>query len=514
MRFAWLCVLLFLALPVRADGSTCLQGTVRLAGGEGLAGVAVSDGRQVVTTGADGHWRLPAVAGGPVFVIKPAGYALPARADGLPDFWRSGADAEGCDFELLPAVTDDRAGSALDVLVFSDPQTANLREVGYYRDAIVAPLHGSQGARLGVTLGDVTNDVPALYPALNEATTSLGVPWLHVAGNHDLDFEVEQDRGSLRSFREVYGPDTFAWEEPEAVFIGLDNVIYQPGQRPAYTGGLRPEQFEFLEAWLPTLSADRLLVLMVHIPLFDTAPGRETFRHADRERLFALLQRFPKLLVLSGHRHTLQHVFHGPDAGWHGASPLHEFNVGAASGAFWSGVAGSDGIPDSTMSDGTPSGYARLTVDDTGDYRLSWHRAGHYRTDDPAFTDVMALHAPRALRRGAYPAWGVYANVYMGLEDTRVEFRVDEGEWRPMQRAAAPDPRLLVENVRDDLATELRGYDRSPEAQPSTHLWRGALPTDLDAGEHRVEVRAFDRWQGEQRAVTSYRLVERAPPGE
>jgi hypothetical protein len=63
-----------------------------------------------------------------------------------------------------------------------------------------------------------------------------------------------------------------------------------------------------------------------------------------------------------------------------------------------------------------------------------------------------------------------------------------------------------VENMRDDVADALRGYDRSPEAEASPHLWRGALPTDLPEGEHAVEVRAFDRWRGERSARTSYRL--------
>ena len=68
-----------------------------------------------------------------------------------------------------------------------------------------------------------------------------------------------------------------------------------------------------------------------------------------------------------------------------------------------------------------------------------------------------------------------------------------------------------AENAIDDASEVLRGHDRSPEAEASTHLWRGALPTKLDAGEHVVEVRAFDRWRGEQRATTTYRLEE-APP--
>ena len=38
-----------------------------------------------------------------------------------------------------------------------------------------------------------------------------------------------------------------------------------------------------------------------------------------------------------------------------------------------------------------------------------------------------------------------------------------------------------------------------------------ALPTDLAEGEHAVEVRAFDRWQGERSARTSYRLQVAEP---
>jgi hypothetical protein len=195
-------------------------------------------------------------------------------------------------------------------------------------------------------------------------------------------------------------------------------------------------------------------------------------------------------------------VFHDAASGWHGAAPLHEYNVGAACGSYWSGVPDADGIPASTMADGTPNGYARLTVRPGGSYALAWHPAR-----DPADTQI-GLHAPRVLRRGAYPAWGVYANVYMGMDDTRVEYRVDGGEWRPMRKVVQPDPALLLENARDDMTEVLRGFDRSPEAQPSMHLWRAALPTGLAAGEHVVEVRAFDRWRGEQQARTSYRLLD------
>ena len=484
---------------------------VHQSGEPGLPGVGVSDGTGIVssdTTGAFGGLR--AGAEHEVFVIKPPGFRVPANADGLPAFWTpaSTRGQRDCAFGLQRDPDADKHGD-LEVLVFSDPQVADDAQVDYYARAIVAPARTHGGAVLGLTLGDLVDDATRLYPALNRATKILGIPWLHVPGNHDLDGDAQDDAGSLRAYRRVYGPDTYAWEERNATFVLLDNVIAQPGGRPAYVGGVRDEQFVFLQHYLERLDRDHLLVVAAHIPWFDTAPqGRpSSVRVADRERLFALLQPFRNVLLLSGHRHTQRQFFHDAASGWHGASPLHEYNVGAASGAYWSGAKDAAGIPDATMADGTPNGFATLVVTQDGGYRLAWHPS-RLSPGDAASTAIMALHAPNVLRRGAYPAWGVYANVYMGHEGTRVEYRTDGGDWKAMAKQLAPDPRLLVENARDDLAVALRGRDRSPEAEPSTHLWRGALDTRLSAGAHEVEVRVFDDAGDDHRAKIGYRLQD------
>jgi hypothetical protein len=496
---------------------------VRDGGEPGLAGIRVSDGVAIVVTDRDGHFRLPDVAGRTRFVIKPAGFATTRRPDGLPAFWRHAPHAdsprlrygglqepgEACPSFGLRRSPRDQPG--LDVLVFSDPQPKSAVDVDYYRRDIVGRLHQPDGRRtadLGLTLGDVVSDDLSLYPAMNAVTATLGVPWLHVAGNHDVDADAKRDEDALLTFRNTYGPDTFAWEEPQADFVLLDDVITRPGMKPAYVGGLREDQFAFLREYLRKRDAARLLVVGVHIPLFPD--GGETFRPADRERLFAMLEDVPKLLLLSGHGHVQRHVLHDATTGWHGASPLHEYNVGAACGAYWSGAKNAEGIPDATMPDGTPNGWARLHVDADGRYALKWQPAG-LQANDEGLTAAMRVHAPRVLRRGAYPAWGVFANVWMGMPDERVEFRVDDGAWQPMKRVDQPDPWLLAENARDDASPVLRGYDRSPEAQVSTHLWRGALPTSLPAGDHHVDVRAMDPWQGEQRGETRYQLEDAAP---
>lgn len=531
MRSLLFLLLSMLAAPAWAQAPACNAGIVyrdgngngqRDRGERGLAGIRVSDGERIVVTGRDGRYSLPVEDGRTVFVIKPAGYRFPSRPDGMPDFWRhlrtqdgpalryGGIPAQpaGCrDFALVPHKA--RRHGALDVLVFSDPQTKSLVDVGYYERDVVASVIGMRprpSADLGISLGDIVHDDLSLYPGLNRVTASMGVPWLHVAGNHDLDFDAPRDEDSLLTFRNTYGPDTFAWEEPQAVFIGLDDVVYRPKPAGNYIGGLRESQFAFLQQYLATVPRDRLVVIGVHIPFFDAAPGKETFRHADRARLFALLEDFPSVLLLSGHSHAQRHVFHDAATGWHGAKPLHEYNVGAACGSFWSGVKDADGIPDTTMADGTPNGFATLRIAADRSYRLAWHPA---RDVDAQ----IALHAPKVLRRGAWPGTGIYANVFMGRDDTRVEFRIDDGEWKTMQRVAQADPRVLGENLRDDEAAALRAYDRLPEATASAHLWRAALPTDLDPGDHRVAVRAYGvvAEREFEEAGTTYRLEEKAP---
>ncbi len=404
----------------------------------------------------------------------------------------------------LPQPASRAKKASLEVLVFGDPQPKSVVDADYFRRDIIEPLRRRTQAGLGLSLGDIVDDAPTLYPFVKAATAELGVPWMYLPGNHDIDAHTTSDANSLQSFHRAFGADTHARETALATFIALDDVIALPGQKPAYIGGFREDQFAFLEAYLPTVRKERLLVLAMHIPLFEKT-GKDSFRDTDRTRLFELLRDFPHLVVLSAHSHTQQHVFHDASDGWHSVQPLHEYNVGATCGAFWSGIKDAEGIPDATMADGTPNGYAVLTVQAGGTYALAWHSAR-----DAADTQI-GLHAPKVLRRGAYPAWGVYANVFMGMDDSRVEYRVDGGDWAPMRKVLQSDPALLAENMRDDEAYSLRGYDRSPEAEPSRHLWRAALPTMLAVGEHQIEVRTFDRWRGELRATTTYRLEDAVP---
>jgi C terminal of Calcineurin-like phosphoesterase/N terminal of Calcineurin-like phosphoesterase/Calcineurin-like phosphoesterase len=522
MHLRLCCLALLFSAPVAAMDcapSVFLDGNrngTRDGSEPGLPGVMVSNGDRIVWTDKQGVYALPAEPGKTLFVIKPAGYALPRRTDGLPDRFANQpgmlqglkyggvtkADPPCRNFPLWLDKSPIKAD--MTVLVFGDPQPKSMNDVGYYRKDIVLPLAGKHDARLGISLGDIVHDDLHLLSEVKKVDKDLNTPWLYVAGNHDIDFDAPDDVQSLETFRGAFGPDTFAWEEHAANFVVLDDVIYLPGSKPAYIGGLREAQFRFLQSYLESADKSKLLVISAHIPFFQASANRETFRAADRRRLFEMLKPFRDVLLLSAHSHTQSHVRHGPATDWHGAGRLHEYNAGAACGAYWSGIKDAEGIPDTAMEDGTPNGYAKLVIT-AGDYRLNWFNARQQPNQ------AMALHAPKVLRQGAYPGFAVFANVFMARHDTVVEVRIGNRDWQPMDRVEQADPRVLAINALDDASEQLRAFDRMPEATDSKHLWRFALPTDLSEGVHDISVRARDEWLGTVQQSTQYEL-RRADP--
>ena len=62
---------------------------VASAANPGLAGVLVSNGRDVAVTGADGRYTLPLPDEATIFVVKPAGFMPPLEPQtNLPRFYR------------------------------------------------------------------------------------------------------------------------------------------------------------------------------------------------------------------------------------------------------------------------------------------------------------------------------------------------------------------------------------------------------------------------------------------
>jgi hypothetical protein len=451
---------------------------LRGAGEPGIASVAVSNGVDVARTDASGFYRLPDRAGARVFVIKPRGWCPPLDADNVPRIGAPPAGAPGpVDFPLRPrAEADD-----LRALVLTDPQPASETEAGYLAKGLLARLGRRPDMAFGVTLGDIVYDRPDLFARVNALLGRVGVPWYSVPGNHDKALGTPDEAASIAAFESVYGPSTYAFHAGPALFVALDDV--RPLGGPRFIGGLRPDQFEFLSNLLKTSPRDEWLVLMVHIPLFLPYPDSPvTFRTQDRLRLFGMLRDRAHVLILSGHTHYQRHVAHGAEDGWAGAEPLHEYNVAAACGGFWSGPAGPDGVPVSTMSDGTPPGYAVL----------GFTPAGVSMDYFPALLPPdrqLEVHAPSAVApHQGYVSY--FANVFNGDDAWAVESRIDGRAWVPMARTLGWDPSFADAYLAQDRAARPLAGPRLPPPSVCYHLWRGTLPADLAVGSHVLRVRA------------------------
>jgi 3',5'-cyclic AMP phosphodiesterase CpdA len=473
---------------------------VRDDGEPGIPGVRVSNGRDVVTSDAEGRYALELRGSGAVFVIKPRDWDTPLdrhnlpafaylhRPEGSPDddfrypgFEPTGPLPEYIDFPLHRHPESDR----FRLIAIGDPQPYDEDHLAWYGRDVVAELPDAGGDR-AILLGDLVGNDLSLFEPLNALDATVGIPFHVVMGNHDVNARAPDDASSAETFERVYGPANYAFQVARVHFVVLDNIVWG-GAAPAdwlgrgdYVGGLRPDQIRFLENVVATVPENDLLVLAIHIPL-DLQPLDE--EHRSRAVL-RILARHPRNLSISGHTHSLRHRFFGAEHGYapEGGGEHHQFTVGAASGNRYRGVQDELGIPHATMRDGAPNGYALIDFDGA-DYRI------RYKASRRPEDYQMNVVAPDRVAPGK--AARVEVNVFNGSERTRVEMRVGpDGPWQLLRRRPGIDP----------LYEEARARERTPRAldlespRSTRHLWVGRLPADLAPGTYMIEVRATDMW--------------------
>ena len=153
------------------------------AAGPPIAGVLVSNGRDVVRTDAAGRYALPVAPGMSVFVVKPSGYAVPVDPRTRLPLFATVYEPDGTPADLdlrypglgptgpLPAAIDFtlrrvEEPSRFDVILMTDPQPESIAELEYVRDDVVAGLIGARAA-FGITAGDLMFDDLSLYGRYN-----------------------------------------------------------------------------------------------------------------------------------------------------------------------------------------------------------------------------------------------------------------------------------------------------------------------------------------------------------
>ena len=479
----------------------------------GIASVAVSNGREVVLTDNKGKYELPIEEDNILFVITPTGYNPPVNEKNQPQFYHIHKPAGSPDFKFKGVAPTGKLPKSLNfglspidtkdnfkVLLFGDPQPYTREEVDFFARGIVREVEGVEDVEFGLSLGDLVGDDLSLFSPYIEAVQKVGIPWYNLLGNHDLNFDAEVDMLSDETFEANFGPANYAFNYGKVHFIVLDDVLYpDPRDGKGYWGGFREDQLEFVKNDLKHVPKDHLIVLAFHIPISEPGPG-DSFRDEDREQLFNLLKDYPHTLSLSAHTHIQRQDLFTKEDGWKQDKPHHHYNVGTTSGDWYSGKLDENGIPLSTMRDGTPKGYAFLSFE--GNQYVIDYKAAGYPADHQ-----MEIFAPKVVRQNKRTSAGIFANFFIGSADDKLEYRIDEGEWKPMHYQPNYDPAFLHKLHEWDFTEELIPGRRPSNPVDCTHLWRAAIPTELEVGEHVIEVRASDMFGRTFTQKSSYRIA-------
>ncbi len=482
------------------------ENAIRDAGEEGLANIAVSNGRDVVVTNEEGRYEVNVDGDDIIFVIKPRGWMTAVdengvprfcyvhKPDGSPDLHYPGVEPTGdlpesVDFPLYPREEPEQ----FTALVFGDPQPRNIREVDFIANDVLDPIaEAGTDAIVSFSLGDIVSNPLDLLDDVGDVYGVLPTPNYFVCGNHDENYDALSDEFADETWERVFGPNTYSLNCGPVHFVVIDDVIWHPGEgtpdtyhewakQGRYTGGISDEDIQFLRNDLALVPKDTLVVYMFHIPL---APNMGNYK-----QFASLFEGRENVLGFSAHTHTQFGRFFGPDQGFPTRSPHLHLTAPTACGAWWGGEVDEMGIPVSPCRDNVPNGHLEVSFDGS-DYSIEFVPARRPRSHQ------MIVWAPQTIDR-EMTAVPVYANVFLGNERTTVEMCVDGGEWQPMERVGEPDEAHveLFAGERDEALAGVGRADQAPAVnQPvkSAHLWFANAPGDLEPGYHTVRVRSTD----------------------
>ena len=499
-------------------------------GEPGIPGVKVSNGVDVVLTDAGGRYEIGLPQERILFISKPSGYRVPLNDAMLPQFyyrhypsgtpllaaWKwpviepTGSLPETIDFALLPG----------DVLVeftamgFADPQTANDEQLDMMRKDIIDELFGNPyEAKFGLVAGDIVNDNLALYERHNQLMSQIGIPMWNVPGNHDLNTESPDYTYATQTFKRVFGPDYYSFDYGQVHFLALNNIGFK-GKGKGYEGHIDAQEMQWIEHDLKDVPAEKLIVIITHIPLITYANDRTfppTINTVNFQELLRVLGRFHYVYAIAGHdtsnswKVQVNHTH-----GWQGR-PFIAHTLAETRGGGWdSGPRDERGVRAATMEDGNPNGYYVFYFDGNS-VKPRFIPAGGDPSDRLRITlDPRLIHPagasqdqPRGLDRGMQPdSMFVVVNFFDGGERDSVMISIDGATLLEMEYVERTDPYYVrLHNKYEGTADAFR------PPSVSSHIWQFALPP-LENGIHSVQVFARDEFGFEDGAVFTFETTE------
>ena len=390
MKAISLTTVMLLLLNTATSAAYNVSGTITC-GGRGVAGVAVSDGYEVVLTDANGFYTMSSSKlNGYVFYTLPGGYE-PLLADGFnPQFWAP-LDSRDITINEIHDFTLRRVNNDRHNVIFAvDTHLARrCSDRAYFKKGLLASLNDEVERADGtpiysVVLGDLTWDV--FWTQNDYNLTDFMADMKHfnypmtlwpVIGNHDHDPSIpagsNTDEEAVEAWREIVCPNYYSFNLGKVHYVVLDDIYYLNidygdetysegvvGSRN-YRGSITSEQMQWLRKDLALVDYSTPVVVCLHIPAWSI---NDNFTYSPRldntYTLCSLLNQYKEAHIVSGHSHCNYTV--------RSANFPHvtEHNIAAVCGSLWqSAIFTGHHI----CHDGSPAGYMRWTIDNNN---LQW----------------------------------------------------------------------------------------------------------------------------------------------
>ncbi|QQE12392.1 calcineurin-like phosphoesterase C-terminal domain-containing protein [Planctomycetota bacterium] len=475
-----------------------------------IPNVGVSNGRDVVQTNNSGKYKLKiADDTDAIFVIKPSGYMTPVDDKNFPKFYyihRPEGSPEGLKYEGVaptgssPKVLNfplykQKESSDYKVLIFGDPQVPTYTKMTYFRHDFIEPLIGTE-AKFGVALGDLASNRLTIFKDYKDSISQLGIPFYSILGNHDINFNVEDDKHSGETWLATFGPTYYSFNWGDVHYIVLDDVIYHGiDNKKKYHGGLDEKQLEFIKNDLKYVPKDKLIVPLMHIPIVQ-------FREKNRKEFFDLIKDYPNTFSASAHRHFQRHDFFDSERGWtNAASPEHHHLVASVcSGTWWGGQYDEHGTSVATQRDGSPNAYNLMTV--TGsDYKLRTIGARHPESYQ------ISIYLPRKIEQSELAETAATINLFGGSTKNKTYARViGQTEFELATNIQAIDPYHLENVQRHKDGHYPKDNSLSLESK-TDHFASFALPANLPVGIYTLHVKTTDMFDQADEAYFLFNVV-------
>lgn len=426
------------------------EGHVRC-NGHGIAGVVVTDGKNLTRTDETGKFSLPYNSSAThVYISSPAGYTVLVEKS-VPMFWvdlKKVEDRKNIEFMLNKMNVPDNRHFFIAV---GDPQVRNRKELELLKPILSKMTANITAGRMDpvhlMVAGDIVFDTPDMYEASKEYFSTVEQPVYYTIGNHDHlktpTASVLNDKASESIYIRHYGPTYYSFNRGKVHYIVLDNILFEGGPDAKYSTDFTQEQLDWVKKDLSYVSKDKALVVMFHAPSMT----RYQASYGNSVDLHKLLAGYTSVHLISGHTHY--------NSVMDNRNGIIEHTVGAACGGFWEGP---------VCLDGTRLGYKVFEVNGTD---IQWEY--HDYTDSQTQFSVFKPGEARPVL--APPSNELLVNVWDWDEEWKVAYSEDGGKtFKTMARYNEQN------RVYDPVALEYFGIKGDNTVPGRT--WIGASKTD------------------------------------